>query len=95
MPAECESGNVPNEIFVPTILECDSLTDEDRLETKDNRKFYINNKTVWITDSGDLYRPHKLVKGIYNEKNTPTLIWKMKILAQSTQVQMILLGTNH
>ena len=63
-PEECESGNVPNEIFVPTILECDSLNYEYTLETKDNCTVYIKNTTVCITDSDDLDRPQKLVKSI-------------------------------
>ena len=69
-PAECESCNGPNKIFVPTILECEKLTDVDTLETKYNRTDYINNTTFCITDSDDLYRPQKLVKGIYDNRNT-------------------------
>ena len=41
MPAECERRTLPSEMFVPTILGCDSLTDEDTLETKDNNKVDI------------------------------------------------------
>ena len=62
-----------SEIFVPIILECDSLNNEDKLETKDNRTVGIDNTTVCITESDDLDRPQKLVKGIYDDKNTPTL----------------------
>ena len=73
MPAECDSGNVPSEIFVPTILEFDSSTNEDKLETKDNCTVDIENTTVFITDSYDLDRPQKVVKIIYDDNNIPTL----------------------
>ena len=49
------------------------MNNEDTLETKDNHKFDIDNTTVYITDSDDIYRPHKLVKGIYNDNTIPTL----------------------
>ena len=58
---------MPNETFVQTILDCDSLTDEDTLETKYNGTVYINNINIFIDDSDDLDRPHKLVKDIYDE----------------------------
>ena len=57
----------------PTILECDSLINEDKLETKDNCKFYIKNTTVCITDSDDLDKPNKLVEFIFDDKTAPTL----------------------
>ena len=84
-----------SEIFVPIILECDSLNNEDKLETKDNRTVGIDNTTVCITESDDLDRPHKLVKDIYDENLLQHWTWKMKMLAQSAQVQMILLGMHH
>ena len=62
-----------SEIFVPIILECDSLNNEDKLETKDNRTVGIDNTTVCITESDDLDRPQKLVKGIYDENTIQTL----------------------
>ena len=64
---------MPNEIFVPNILECYALTNEDTLENKDNCKVCIKNTTVCITDSDDLDRPHKLVKVIYYDRTTPAL----------------------
>ena len=64
---------MPIEIFVQTILECDSLTYEDTLETKDNRTVDIYNTTFFITDSNDIDRPHKLVKGIYDDNTIPML----------------------
>ena len=86
---------MPNETFVQTILDCDSLTDEDTLETKYNSTVYINNINIFIDDSDDLDRPHKLVKDIYDENLLQRWTWKMKMLAQSAQVQMILLGMHH
>ena len=54
-------------------MECYSLTGEGTLETKDNRTVDIDNKNVCITDSDDLDRHQKLVKGIYDDNTIPTL----------------------
>ena len=49
------------------------MTDEDTLETKDNRTVDIDNTTACIIDSDGLDRTQKLVKCISDGNNIPTL----------------------
>ena len=69
---------MPSEIFPPSILEYDSLTDEYKLETKENCTVYFDNTTVCINKSGDIDIPQKLVKGIYNDNDITTLDFEDK-----------------
>ena len=59
------------------------MNNEDTLETKDNHKFDIDNTTVYITDSDDIDRPHKLVKGIYNDNTIPALYLEDETISTS------------